>query len=115
MTKQLLLQSCTALSLILVSFSGFSQFKENDYVPCEEMPNLMQNYNADYRALARYYSPVTSNARGFGGGADAGAGSPDKRERLEQLNTEYLKKLKSINFKTLPQECKVDYILFKRD
>lgn len=115
MTKLILLRSFTALSLVLACFTASSQSKENDYVPCQEMPNLMQNYNADYRALARYYSPVAPNARGFGGGGDAGAGSPEKRERLEQLNNDYLKKLNSINFKTLSQECKVDYILFKRD
>jgi uncharacterized protein (DUF885 family) len=114
MTKLILLRSFTALSVIVGSFSGFSQSKEHDYVPCEEMPNLMQNYNADYRALARYYSPASAQ-RGFGGGADASAGSPEKRQRLEQLNKDYLKKLNSISFKTLSQECKVDYILFKRD
>ncbi|MGB8191149.1 MAG: DUF885 family protein [Chitinophagaceae bacterium] len=115
MRKRLLLQSFTALSLMLGSLSAVTQSKQDDYVPCQEMPDLMQNYNADYRALTRYYSPAVSNARGFGGGGDAGAGSPDKRQRLEELNMDYLKKLKSINFKTLSQECKVDYILFKRD
>lgn len=113
MRKLTLLHSFTAVSLTLASFNTFSQSKD-DYVPCQEMPNLMQNYNADYRALARYYSPSNPNARGFGGGSDA-TGSPQKREKLEQLNKDYLSKLKNVNFKTLSQECKVDYILFKRD
>ncbi|NTS40997.1 DUF885 family protein [Flavisolibacter sp. BT320] len=72
----------------------------------------MQHYNADYRALARYYSPSTSS-RGWGG--DAGAGSPEKREKLESLHRSYLKRLEAISFKSLSQECKADYILFKRD
>ena len=75
----------------------------------------MQNYNADYRALARYYSPASANGRGFGGGGSDATGSPEKREKLEQLNKDYLSKLKNVNFKSLSQECKVDYILFKRD
>jgi uncharacterized protein (DUF885 family) len=115
MKKRSLLQSCIAFSLALSSFTGFAQSKGNEYVPCQEMPNLMLNYNADSRALARFYSPATANARGFGGGSDAGAGSPEKREKLESLNRDYLKKLESLNFKNLSQECKVDYILFKRD
>jgi uncharacterized protein (DUF885 family) len=80
------------------------------------MPNLIQNYNADYRALTRFYTPSSGNTfRGGGGGGDAGTGSPERRERLDKLNREYLKKLGALNFKSLPQECKVDYILFKRD
>jgi len=38
-----------------------------------------------------------------------------KRARLEALYRDYLKKLEQIDFKSLSQECKVDYILFKRD
>jgi uncharacterized protein (DUF885 family) len=82
------------------------------------MPNLMQNYNADFRALSRFYSPATAGARGGfggGGGGDASIGSPEKREKLEKLYRDYLKKLEELNFKNLSQECKVDYILFRRD
>ena len=101
----------------LFSMFGFSQTKDADYVPCQEMPNLMQHYNADLRALSRFYSPAGNSPRGgFGSGVnESGGGSPEKRDKLEKLNNEYLKKLQSINFKNLPQECKVDYILFKRD
>src|SRR5688572_19276542 len=103
--------------LILVSSPvvSIAQSKEHDYVPCEEMPNLMQHYAADSRALSRYYSPMASGASRGPGGGDGGVGSHEKRGRLEKLNNEYLKKLEQVNFKNLPQECKVDYILFKRD
>ena len=115
MKKYSLLKPCAVFGFTFLSITGFSQSKDNAYVPCQEMPNLMLNYNADFRALSRFYSPASSGARGFGGGADASAGSPDKRARLESLNRDYLKRLKGINFKSLPQECKVDYVLFKRD
>lgn len=38
-----------------------------------------------------------------------------KNKRLQQLATDYLQKLSALNFKSLSQECKADYILFKRD
>lgn len=88
------------------------------YAPCQEMPNLIQQYNADYRSLVRFYTPVASNnfRGGFGGGMmDAGGGSPEKRTRLKELYRSYLDKLKAVPFSGLAQECKVDYLLFKRD
>ncbi len=109
------------LFLIVSSHHAFSQSKGSEYVPCQEMPNLIQNFNADYRVLLRFYTPATAGAggRGFGGGgggaAGSGVGSPEKRERMNTLYADYGKKLDAINFNSLPQECKVDYILFKRD
>ena len=104
---------------LIVLLSAFGNLvvaqSKNEYVPCQEMPNIIQNYNADYRALVRYYTPSTGNAFRGGGGGETGLGSPERRNRLDKLNQEYLKKLEAINFNNLPQECKVDYILFKRD
>ena len=102
----------------VIFFSGIcmAQTKGMGYVPCQEMPNIMEQYAADLRALSRFYSPASSaSSRGSGAGGEGGIGSPEKRERLDKLHNDYLKKLKEINFKNLSQECKVDYILFKRD
>ena len=94
-----------------------AQVSKELYVPCQEIPSLLQNYNVDYRGLSRFYSPASTSGqgRGFGGGADAGAGSPEKRQRLQELVNQNLAKLSALNFSQLPQECKVDYLLFKRD
>lgn len=92
-----------------------AQVSKETYVPCQEMPTLIQQYAADNRTLSRYYSPASSRSGGFGGGADASIGSPEKNKRLQQLVQEYQKKLAAVDFKNLSQECKVDYILFKRD
>ncbi len=116
MNKRLLLTACTAVSLSFGSITVSAQPKSGDYVPCQEMPNLLLNFNTDLRAVNRFYSPASSGGRGgFGGGGEAGTGSPERRERLESLYREYQKKLETISFKSLPQECKVDYLLFKRD
>jgi uncharacterized protein (DUF885 family) len=110
----------TTLKIVLLfafsagSMLSYSQQKGSEYVPCQEMPNIIETYNADFRVLSRFYSPVSANARGSFG-SDAGVGSPEKRERLNKLHQDYLKKLQAINFKNLSQECKADYILFKRD
>jgi uncharacterized protein (DUF885 family) len=106
------------LLLIMANSSGFSQIKNAEYIPCQEMPYLMQQYNADFRALSRFYNPATINV-GRGGTAiginEIVIGSSEKKEKIDKLNSDYLKKLRAINFKNLSQECKIDYILFKRD
>lgn len=85
--------------IIFCCCSLFAQMKAN-YVPCNEMPNIMQSYSADVTALNRVYVAY---------------GSPEMTERYKKLAQDYLNKLSSINFTSLPQECKVDFILFKRD
>ena len=70
------------------------------YVPCNEMPNIMQNYYADVNALNRVYIVE---------------GSPEKRERFKKVAEDYISRLNKIAFNILPQGCKADYILFKRD
>ena len=70
------------------------------YVPCNEMPNIMQNYYVDVNALNRVYIVE---------------GSPEKRERFKKVAEDYISRLNKIAFNILPQGCKADYILFKRD
>lgn len=70
------------------------------YVPCNDMPNIMQNYYSDVTALNRVYIVD---------------GSPEKRERYKQLAADYISRLKAIEFSSLSQGCKADYILFSRD
>src|SRR5215216_669976 len=113
MSRSILLGTCL---IVLVSACGnlVAAQSKNEYAPCQEMPNLIQNYNADYRALVRFYTPSSGNTF-RGGGGETGMGSPERRSRLDKLNQEYLKRLEALNFNSLPQECKVDYVLFKRD
>ena len=114
MTNMTLLRHLFAACFFLLPFAIQAQ-SENEFVPCQEMPDLIQKYTADYRALARFYSPAATGGRGYNAGNEEGGASPEKRERLDKLNADYLTKLQAINFSRLPQECKVDYILFKRD
>lgn len=121
MKKSLLLNYLFTCCLILITVKGFSQ-SPGEFVPCQEIPNLMQSYNADSRQLNHFYTPVAGDGLRGGGFAGGNRGSetsasdsPEKRARLNKLDLEYLDKLSKLNFKNLPQECKVDYILFKRE
>ncbi|MEO6721499.1 MAG: DUF885 family protein [Ferruginibacter sp.] len=89
------------MSLLIVgaSFSLFAQMNK-DYVPCNDMPNIIQNYYADVTALNRIY--IVN-------------GSPEKRERYKKLATDYIDRLGKLSFTSLPQGCQADYVLFKRD
>jgi len=78
------------------------------------MPQLIETYRADNRAIVRFYTTSFYGSRNRGSGTVDGT-SPDTRSRLAALDREYLAKLAAIDFAGLPQECKVDYILFKRD
>src|SRR5882757_9462099 len=109
-----LLLSFYILFLLAIHSRGYSQ-SSDEFVPCQEMPHLIETYNADLRALTRFYTSSFYGARNTGNPVSTEGGSPEKRARLEELYHEYLKKLDNLDFKSLPQECKVDYILFKRD
>ena len=85
--------------VVFCSLNSFAQVNK-EYVPCNDMPNIMQNYYADVTALNRVYIVD---------------GSPEKRERYKKLAENYLGKLNDIKFSSLPQGCKADYVLFKRD
>jgi uncharacterized protein (DUF885 family) len=102
---------CFLLS-VLIGPVSLCQSNGAEFVPCQEMPDIIQQYNADYRSLLRYYSPATGTPSRVG---NAGIGSPERRQRLQKLGRDYLAKLQQINFPHLSQECKVDYVLLKRD
>ncbi|RFM28575.1 DUF885 family protein [Deminuibacter soli] len=117
--RKKLLQYCAG-SLLFLSCSTASSAQTitssaaQNYVPCQEMPNLIQEYNADYGALLHIYSAGAPDDESRWSGTGPGD-SPEKRNRLNQLYHTYLQRLGLLDFNSLPQECKVDYILFKRD
>jgi len=108
-----------AACLFLAAGATVRAQSPGSYIPCQEMPALMQNFKADNQALSRFYSPATPGLRESAAGGNfrpvlIGV-SPETRTRMEKLYREYLERLGRINFENLSQECKADYILFKRD
>ncbi|ANI89092.1 X-Pro dipeptidyl-peptidase [Arachidicoccus ginsenosidimutans] len=103
------------ICLAMLAFNAANAQVSDDYVPCQVMPQIMTEYKADFQALNSYYTPTVGDYFfKYGSENDPGA-SPEKRERLKQLYNEYLQKLAAVDFGGLTQECKVDYILFKRN
>jgi len=90
---------CLAVIFLVLAVPASAQTNPS-YVPCNEMPNIIQNYYADILALSRVYIVE---------------GSPELRERYKKMAVDYLERLDKINFSSLGQECRADYILFKRD
>ena len=69
------------------------------YVPCQEMPDVMTKYEADYGALVRFYAPGSS---GRWGRTNDPGGSPERRARMTKLRNDYLAKLAKLDFNALP-------------
>jgi hypothetical protein len=60
---------------------------------------LMTQYSADRGSLNRFYTVENS---------------PERRERFQKLNTDFLKQLEKMNFNQLSVDSQVDYVLFQR-
>ena len=105
--------TCMATSALLFTASGTgrAQIAPAPFVPCQEMPALIENYRADAEALTRFYNTdyYGTRFRSFE------AVSPELRTRLGVLDRDYLAKLDGLEFNALPQECKADWILFRRN
>lgn len=79
----------------------FAQISTTDlYQQSSEINNVMTQYYADKGILSRFYFVENS---------------PERRERLKKLITDYQSQLSKLNFNQLNTGSKVDYILFKRN
>ncbi|HEX6429860.1 MAG TPA: DUF885 family protein [Niastella sp.] len=70
------------------------------YQQNSEVNNLMVQYEADRGSLHRFYFVENS---------------PERRDRLVTLTSDYLKQVQQLNYESLPTGSRVDYILFKRN
>ena len=94
------IKGISALILFLISAVPSTAQEELSAVPCQEVPHLIQQFTADRRAINRFYTVTMS---------------PERRDRLISLYNGYLSALEKLDFNSLNQECKVDYILFQRN
>ncbi|MDF2190475.1 DUF885 family protein [Paraflavitalea sp. CAU 1676] len=99
MNKALRLICFLSIGLAIPGADGWAQTSAL-YQQTSEVNNLMVQYDADRGSLSRFY---------------AVEGSPDRRNRLLQLQNDYLKQLQQLKFESLPVGSKADYLLFKRN
>ncbi|ARK09258.1 DUF885 family protein [Fibrella sp. ES10-3-2-2] len=65
-----------------------------------DVHHLLTQYYADRGSLSRFYTVL---------------GSPERRERFQKLNADYLKQVEQLNFDKMNTDSRVDYLLFRRD
>lgn len=100
---------------MLLPMAGQTQqpgFAEALYEQASEASGLVVQYGNDVRAIDYFYGPMAS--AGFGRWGMASANSPEQRERLLQLDNEYLTKLARLDFDAMSIHGRVDYVLLKR-
>ncbi len=99
------------LLVILLLQSSFAQKTTtgNLYAQTSEMADMMIRYDADKGSIMRFYSYGDERWE------PAPYNSPERRKRLQQLNTDYLIEMQAADFKKMNVNGKVDYLLFKRD
>ena len=71
----------------------------NDFdLPVSEMRSVIERYIADRGSLARFFSVEAS---------------PSRRARMKQFYSEWLTSLAKLNFDSMSQDGRIDYVLFK--
>jgi hypothetical protein len=102
---------------VLISFQfAFSQADKNDlYLQTSEVNDIMVHFNADHGSIKRFYSTSGNRSEWWNSEYGDNYNSPERRQRLLRLISDYSKQLEAMDFDKMNINGKVDYILFKRD
>jgi uncharacterized protein (DUF885 family) len=85
-----------AAATLLLTGGRLAAFQDRSASP---MRPLMEDFSADSRNLKRFYNLDNS---------------PERRERLKKFYTEWLTRLNGLDFDTLGEDGKIDYVVFRR-
>ena len=94
-------------AVLLLSPAVQGQSLASLYEQASETSGLVVHYTNDVRAVNHFYGASSGGYRSL-------ANSPDQRERMMALNSEYLEKLAEVDFAKISIDGQVDYILLKR-
>lgn len=87
--------------IVLLSATATAQRPDTDlYAQNSEVNNIMVQYDADKGILQRFY---------------AIRNSPERRQRLDKLQAEYLQRLSALDWEKLPVGSRAEYVLFRRN
>jgi len=113
MPKRLLFTAFLLLSFLLSGSVTIAQTtNESLYEQTSEMGTWVVGYQRDIDAINDFYFPYS--AGGYYSSPLNTFKSPEQRKRLQDINNDYLAKLKSAKFETFSIYGKVDYILLKK-
>jgi len=103
--------------MFFVAFpSAFCQQDKNDlYLQTSEVNDIMVHYNADHGVVMRFYSTSGNRSEWWNDDDRSRYNSPERRQRLLQLISDYTRQLEAMDFDKMGINGKVDYLLFKRD
>lgn len=87
--------------LLTIAVAASAQRPDTDlYAQTSEVNNIMVQYDADRGILQRFY---------------AVRNSPERCQRLEKLQADYLQRLSALDWERLPVGTRADYVLFRRN
>ncbi len=93
-------QFFTCCFLLFTAAATAQQSDTDLYAQSSEVNNIMVQYEADRGILQRFY---------------AIRNSPERRQRLEKLQSDYLQRLSALDWDKLPTGSRADYVLFRRN
>jgi uncharacterized protein (DUF885 family) len=85
--------------LLLLPIAVLAQKNNPLLVQTSEVHHLLVNYDADKGSLSRFYTIPAS---------------PERNQRMQTLQQDYLKKLQALSFEQMSVGGQVDYLLFQR-
>ncbi|RYY13717.1 MAG: hypothetical protein EOO04_31400, partial [Chitinophagaceae bacterium] len=85
------------------------------YLQTSEMSDIMIQFDADRASINRFYSTSGAGDEWWLRQQRNDYNSPERRQRLLQLFTEYIGKAKGMDFDRMNINGKVDYLLFMRN
>lgn len=113
----MLMKKCLYQLLIMCFLPTFSQSQEKIvsslFEQTSELGTMITTYQKDTKAIQDFYSPYISERR-YPEVVKVYY-SPEQRNRLLDINREYLKEMRSLDFESLSVYGKVDYLLLKKE
>src|SRR5688500_852199 len=85
------------------------------YKQRSEMDDMMIQFDSDRSSIMRFYTTSGSGDEWWLRQQRSDYNSPERRQRLMELTTDYLGKIAIVDFDKMNINGKVDYLLFKRN
>src|SRR4051812_46304358 len=115
MIKRKIFTACFVV--LIMRFTGECQSDNTAalYLQTSEINDYMVHYEADRSSILRFYSTSASRDEWWASQDGQAYNSPERRQRLLTLISDYQKSLTEVDFDKISINGKVDYLLFRRN